>query len=116
MTDAMTNIADVAMEQMLATIGDFQKTANAMTGWTQPDYMVAVTRMNTEFADFVATRIRENLKTQTEAAQSRSAMELGEIQYRFFTTAVEQYFGEVGRQARLSQFALEEWTERKGTG
>lgn len=53
--------------------------------------------MSSEFASFVADRIKEDVKTQHEVLHCKSVGDLQQIQSQFVQKAIEQYQAETGK-------------------
>ena len=53
--------------------------------------------MSSEFASFVADRVKEDVKTQHEILHCKSVGDLQQIQSQFIQKAIEQYQAETGK-------------------
>lgn len=60
-----------------------------------------VTRAQRAIADFVSTRIREDIETQQRLLRCKNFDEIRSVQTKFFKTAVEQYKSETVRLLKL---------------
>ncbi|NNE88071.1 MAG: phasin family protein [Silicimonas sp.] len=58
--------------------------------------------MSSEFASFVADRIKEDVKTQHEVLHCKSVGDLQQIQSQFVQKALEQYQSETGKLFEMS--------------
>lgn len=58
--------------------------------------------MSSEFASFVADRIKEDVKTQHEILHCKSVSDLQHIQGKFIQTAIDQYQAETGKLMEMS--------------
>lgn len=72
----------------------------------------AAAKFGAEFSDFVAMRLKEDVKAQQEMLECRDLQKLAEIQTRFFQTAVEQYSAETGKMMQMSSEMLEDAIKR----
>ncbi len=73
-----------------------------------------VSRMQQEIAEFVSSRIREDLETQQQFLRCRSFEELREVQLRFVKTAMDQYSAETARLMKLGSEIMARSVERNG--
>ena len=89
--------ADQAIDAVTATQ---QETLEAIetTGATM---LENVTRAQRAIADFVSTRIREDLEAQQQLLRCKSFDEVRSVQSKFIKTAMEQYKSEAARLFKL---------------
>jgi hypothetical protein len=71
-----------------------------------------VGRVQQEIAQFVSTRVREDLETQQQLLRCRSLDDLREVQFRFVKTAMDQYSAETARLMKLGSEMLSRSLER----
>jgi len=71
------------------------------TAWVE-----AMAAMSAEVAEFVAERIREDVKTQHEILHCKNVADLQHIQAQFVQTALDQYQAETGKLVELSTKAF----------
>ena len=84
--NAMTQIQDAGFGNMMG-IG---------TVW-----MEAISDMSAEVADFVAERIKEDVKTQHEILHCKNAKDLQHVQAQFMQRAMDQYRAETGKLVEM---------------
>lgn len=73
-----------------------------------------VGKVQKEVAQFVSTRIREDLETQQQFLGCRSLDDLREVQVRFVKTAMDQYAAETARLMKLGSEIMARGVERTG--
>jgi hypothetical protein len=71
-----------------------------------------VGRVQQEIAQFVSTRVREDLETQQQILRCRSLDDLREVQFRFVKTAMDQYSAETARLMKLGSEIMARSVER----
>jgi hypothetical protein len=71
-----------------------------------------VGRVQQEIAQFVSTRVREDLETQQQILRCRSLDDLREVQFRFVKTAMDQYSAETARLMKLGSEIMVRSVER----
>ena len=71
------------------------------TAWIE-----AVSDMSAEVANFVAERIKEDVKTQHEILHSKKVSDLQDIQAQFLQKAVDQYQAETGKLVEMGTKAF----------
>jgi hypothetical protein len=71
-----------------------------------------VGRVQQEIAQFVSTRVREDLETQQQLLRCRSLDDLREVQFRFVKTAMDQYSAETARLMKLGSEIMARSVER----
>jgi hypothetical protein len=74
-----------------------------------------VGRVQQEIAQFVSTRVREDLETQQQLLRCRSLDDLREVQFRFVKTAMDQYSTETARLMKLGSEIMARSVERTDT-
>jgi hypothetical protein len=67
------------------------------TAWVE-----AMAELNGEIASFVADRIKEDVKTQSELLQCKSPKDLQDVQLAFLEKAYAQYTAETGKLIQKS--------------
>ena len=66
-----------------------------------------LTKVQTEIADFITERIRQDVETQAEMLRCRTLDDVRDLQTRFFRTAVDQYAAEVNRLMKINTDTME---------
>ena len=69
-------------------------------------WMEAMSEMSAELANFVAERIKEDVKTQHEILNCKNVADLQHIQAKFVQKAIDQYQAETGKLVEMSQKAF----------
>ena len=69
-------------------------------------WMDGIGTMNSELAQFIAARMQEDMRTQTEMMTAKSPTELQAIQLAFLQRAVEQYTAQTGKVVELTSDML----------
>lgn len=69
--------------------------------------------MSSEFASFVADRIKEDVKTQHEILHCKSVGDLQHIQSQFIQKAIDQYQAETGKLMEMSTKVFANATKSK---
>ena len=70
--------------------------------WMGTAWFEAMADMNSEVVNFVAERIKEDVKTQHELLHCKSAEELQQAQLTFLDKAYKQYTDETGKLVKMS--------------
>lgn len=70
-------------------------------------WLEALSDMGSEVVNFVADRIKEDVKTQHEILHCEDLAELQEIQGRFVQKAIDQYTSETGKLVEMSHNFLQ---------
>jgi hypothetical protein len=73
-----------------------------------------VSKVQQEIAQFVSTRIREDIEAQQQFLRCRSLDDVREVQIRFFKTAMDQYSAETARLMKLGSEIMTRSVERTG--
>jgi hypothetical protein len=81
--------------------------------WMGTEWFEAMANVNNELMTFVADRIKEDVKTQQELLNCKSAEELQKAQLAFLDKAQKQYTDETGKLVKMSLDMLP--TAIKGT-
>lgn len=71
------------------------------TAWVE-----AMSAMSAEMGDFIAERIKEDVKTQHEILNCRTVSDLREIQAQFMQKAIDQYQAETGKLVEIGTKAF----------
>ncbi|MCF2870401.1 phasin family protein [Octadecabacter sp. G9-8] len=69
-------------------------------------WIEAVSEMSAEVVQFVAERIKEDVKTQHEILHCRNAADLQHIQAQFLQKAMDQYQAETGKLVEMGTNAF----------
>lgn len=69
--------------------------------WMGTAWFEKLADMNSELADFLADRIREDVKSQHELLHCKSAEEFRTAQFAFLDKAYEQYTAETGKLIQM---------------
>ncbi|EPX80125.1 phasin family protein [Litoreibacter arenae] len=78
------------------------KSASALgNAWAE-----ALSNLGVEVFDFVAERVKEDVRTQHQLMHAKSLQEVQKIQGEFVQKALDQYSAETGRLVELSQAAM----------
>lgn len=73
------------------------------TAWVE-----AISQMGSEVTQFVADRIKEDVKTQHKILHCKDMTELHNLQAEFLQTALEQYAAESGKLLEISNSLMTE--------
>lgn len=88
-------------EQVHATLAHLQEAGLGSLAWMGTAWADAFAQMGTEVIGFMAERIQEDVKTQTEIMQCKSLTELQQAQAAFLERAYVQYTVETGKLIKL---------------
>lgn len=88
-------------EQVHATLAHLQEAGLGSLAWMGTAWTDAFAQMGTEVIGFMAERIQEDVKTQTEIMQCKSLTELQQAQAAFLERAYVQYTVETGKLIKL---------------
>jgi hypothetical protein len=83
-------------EQMVRLHWDFSK-------WMGRDLLETWLDIGSEFQDFLAERIREDVKTQHRILHCTNPADLHKIQAEFVQKAIEDYSAETGRMLEIGK-------------
>ncbi|WP_439154279.1 phasin family protein [Yoonia sp.] len=89
-------------EQVHATLAHLQEAGLGSLAWMGTAWTEAISQLGSEMISFVAERIQEDVKTQTEILQCKSLTELQQAQAAFLERAYVQYTVETGKLIKLS--------------
>ncbi len=98
---------------MMATFVEFQKAGLGPLQWLGTAWLENMGDLGGELSQFMAERIREDVKTQHEILHCRDAAKLQEIQSRFIQKAIEQYTAETGKLVELSHTFMDRLSKGK---
>lgn len=87
---------------------DVEKMLGMSTAW-----MGALSDMGAEVMNFVAERIKEDVKTQHKVLHCKNVTELQHVQGEFLQKAMDQYQAETGKLMDMSTKALNKTAEPK---
>ncbi len=77
-----------------------QEGLSNMLGLSQA-WMEMMSDMGAEVMNFVAERVKEDVKTQHQVLHCKDVKELQHIQYQFIQTAIDQYQAETGKLVEM---------------
>ena len=93
------DIKDEAMQDVAALQALGLRSVTGLgTQWSE-----VLNDMGSEVLAFVASRVREDVKTQHKMLHCKDMVELQAIQTEFVRTAIEQYTAETGKLVEMSQ-------------
>ncbi len=84
-----------------AFIQQFEDAGLGPMGWMGTAWFDAMAEMNSEVVSFVADRIKEDVKTQQDLLQCKSAEDLQKAQLAFLEKAQQQYTDETGKLIKI---------------
>jgi len=93
---AATPAADIA-----GAMTALQKAGLTALPWFNGRAAEKIGSIGAEFVEFLAERIREDVKTQHQLLQCRDIAEAQRIQQTFLQTAADQYAAQTGRMVEL---------------
>ncbi len=82
--------------------GDIQMAAMGNLMGMSTAWMESLGDMGAEVADFVADRIKEDVKTQHEFMRCKDLADIQRVQARFVEKAIAQYQAETGKLMQMS--------------
>lgn len=85
-----------------AFLKQFEEAGLGPMRWMGTAWFEAMADMNSEVVNFVAERIKQDVKTQHELLHCKSAEELQKAQMAFLEKAYEQYTDETGKLVKMS--------------
>lgn len=109
--ETSTSEDPVALGQ--AFLQQFEDAGLGPLRWMGTAWFEAMADMNSEVVNFVADRIKEDVKTQHELLHCKSAEELQKAQLTFLDKAYKQYTDETGKLVKMSLDLMP--TAAKGT-
>lgn len=81
---------------------ELQKMGFGPIAWMGVEWCNCMTEMGSELMQFVADRIKEDVKIQHEILNAKDVGQVQEIQTRFMTKAFDQYAAETGKLIEMS--------------
>ncbi|MEO0752128.1 MAG: phasin family protein [Pseudomonadota bacterium] len=88
------------------TIADLQKAGMGNLMGIGTAWIEAMGAMSAEMAEFVADRIKEDVKTQHEILHCKDVADLQRIQAQFMQKAIDQYQAETGKLVEMGTKAF----------
>ncbi len=86
----------------MAALIDMQRAGLGSLKWMEPTWVEALGEMSTEISQFVADRIKTDVKTQHAILHCKDPGELQSIQADFIKKAIEDYSAETGKLMEMS--------------
>ena len=86
----------------MKAMADLQNAGLAPLTWMGTAMLEAMSAMGSEVTQFIADRIKEDVKTQHQILHCKDMTELRRIQSDFVQKALEQYTAETGRLVQMS--------------
>ena len=88
---------------LCAAMHAMQEAGLGPLGWLTPVWVEHMQEVGHDLAEFVAARIREDVRTQQRILRCRTIDELREVQTAFIAGAFEDYAAETGRLVTLNE-------------
>jgi len=92
---------------MMTAFATMQKSGFAPMAWLGPQMLEKCSDMSSELAQFVATRITEDVNLQHQILHCRDLTKLHRIQAEFFQKAIDQYVAESGKITQIGTEMLQ---------
>lgn len=99
---ATAQTESAAATSLCAAMHAMQEAGLGPLGWLTPVWVEHTQEVGHDLADFVAARIREDVRTQQRILRCRTVDELREVQTKFISEAFEDYAAETGRRVTLN--------------
>lgn len=96
----------MAGPSMVEAMMQMQRASIEPMHWFGTAWLSLTSDLGAELAEFVAARIKEDIRTQHQLLHCKDAAEAQVIQAQFLETAFEQYTAETGKMAEMSQTIL----------
>jgi len=97
-TEGMTDTGATAMK----AITDLQKAGLGPLAWMGTAVLESMSAMGSEVTQFIAHRIKEDVRTQHQILHCKDVSELRQIQTDFVQNAIEQYTAETGKLVQMN--------------
>ena len=97
-----TSITDQAIATGEAMMEQMEEAGLGPLRWMGTHWIEALADMNSEVVNFVAERVREDVKTQHKLLHCKTATELREAQLDFLQKAYAEYTAETGKLIKMS--------------
>lgn len=81
---------------------DLQKAGLGPLSWMGTAMLENMSELGSEVTQFIADRIKEDVKTQHQILHCKDAAQMRDIQTEFVRKAVEQYTAETGKLVEMS--------------
>lgn len=105
-TDASDERLGGAVPSLYHSIMQTQMAAISSLSWLGAEWAGAVGRMSGEFLQFMADRVKEDVRFQHSCLQCKSPQELQKLQAEFIQKAIDQYVAETGKMVEIGSAAL----------
>jgi phasin family protein len=102
-----------AAATMTEAITAFQKSGMMPMNWFGTTMFEKLAELNSECAQFIADRIKEDVQTQHKMLHCKDADQIKSIQSEFLTKAMEQYSAETGKLVQMSQKMMDDMLNAK---
>ena len=86
-----------------AFLKQFEDAGLGSMNWMGTNWFEAMAEMNSEVMSFIAARISEDVKTQKELLQCKTAEDLQKAQLAFLEKAQEQYKKDTGKLGKMGR-------------
>lgn len=90
----------------ISAMSELQKTGFGSLAWMGTAWLENLSDVGAEVMEFVAERVREDVKTQHELLHAKDVAEMQHIQAQFMQKAVDQYAAESGKLVEMSSELL----------
>lgn len=87
---------------MADAISEFQRMGLTSLNWMGSEWMERMGDMSSELLEFMAARVREDVKFQHKILNCKDPSELQHAQAEFIQTAIDQYTAETGKIVEMS--------------
>lgn len=99
-----TNVQDSAEKataSALNSMTELQKSGFGSVSWMGAAWFENMSDIGSEMMNFMAARVKEDVKTQHEILHCKDATEMRKIQTEFIRKAVDQYTAETGKLVEM---------------
>lgn len=88
-------------EQVWKSFSDVQKSGLGSLSWLGTRWVETMSDIGAEWMNFVADRVREDVKTQHELLHAKDLNEIQRIQADFLQKAMDDYSNETGKMVKF---------------
>lgn len=110
---ADTTPTGTAAQDWMGAMREMQQSGLGPLRWLGTTWLESVTEVNRELADFMARRIKEDVRTQHEILNCSDPAKLRDIQLRFMQRAIEDYTAETGTLTEMGKAFMDRVTQPK---
>ena len=99
-TETARQTADIDAA-VTSAMTELQNAGFGSMAWLGTAWVETMGEMGSEVLQFIAARIKEDVKTQQAILHCKNATEMRDIQSEFVQTAIDQYTAETGKLVKM---------------